>query len=251
MTVSFFVPCFLDQAAPDTAAAAARLLNRLGVPWEYPPEQTCCGQFAFTVGEVGAARRLMRRFLQVFQHADAIVCPSASCTLMVRRHYPELAETPGERRLAHKLAGRIRELSEFVSETGLLPGTLQLDTTLVLHHSCKARQLGALGTAAVLLRRIQKLRLLSPPAYHACCGFGGVFRWQHPDLAAAIARAYLQAVAATGAAGLVTLDFSCALHLRPVAAGLNLPLSFLHLAEVLLSAWPGDFPHTPMPSDRG
>ena len=41
---------------------------------------------------------------------------------------------------------------------------------------------------------------------------------QHPDLARAIGQAYLEAVIATGATGLVSLDASCFLHLRGVAA---------------------------------
>ena len=66
----------------------------LKVSWNYPTAQTCCGQFAFNAGDWPAARRLMRHFFKVFSGADAIVCPSASCVLTIRRHYPQLVETP-------------------------------------------------------------------------------------------------------------------------------------------------------------
>ena len=57
--------------------------------------------------------------------------------------------------------------------------------------------------------------------YYTCCGFGGTFSLQHPGLSRDIGEAYLAAVTATGAAGLVSLDYSCLLHLQGlgVAAG--------------------------------
>ncbi len=238
MTISLMVPCLVDQAAPHVAAAAAGLLTRLGLAWDYPPEQTCCGQFALTMGEVAAARRLMRHFLRVFAGAETIVCPSASCTLMVRRHYPDLAEGRAERRQAQALAARTLELGEFLAGLGPLPWRPRFAGTLALHRSCKARQLGVLPAAAGLLSQVAGLTLTSLPPFYSCCGFGGVFRLQHPEIAATIGTAYLQAVDAAGARGLVTLEVGCALHLRSLAAAAGLPLEFLHLAQVLTASLP-------------
>ncbi len=217
------------------AAAAATVLDRLGVAWRYPEDQTCCGQFAHTLVDPATARRLLRHFLRVFGEAAAIVCPSASCTLMVRRHYPELAENARELREAEALAARTVELSEYLDRRGPLPWTPRLEAALVLHHSCKARQLGALDGAARVLSRVAGLRLLEVSPYYSCCGFGGVFSLQHRDLSQEIGEAYLEAVLATGAEGLVSLDYSCLMHLQAVAAGRGLELKFFHLAEVLLS----------------
>ena len=92
MGLELFIPCFLDQCAPQVARAVAGLLDRLHVAWQYPEDQTCCGQFAWTAGDPATARRLMRHFLRVFAGAATILCPSASCTYMVRHCYPQLAE---------------------------------------------------------------------------------------------------------------------------------------------------------------
>jgi L-lactate dehydrogenase complex protein LldE len=235
--VSFqlFIPCFLDQGAPEIAGAVADLLKRLGLAWDYPEDQTCCGQFALTLGDPATARRLMRHFLRVFGSGKPLLCPSASCTLMVRRHYPRLAESPAERREAAALAGRTLELSEYLASLGPLPWTPRFTGPLVLHRSCKARQLGVLPGAARVLSQVAGLRLLEVSPYYSCCGFGGVFSIQHPDLAGEIAAAYLEAVLATGAQGLVSLDYSCLMHLRSVAAARGWDLQFFHLAEILVS----------------
>ena len=108
MGLKLFIPCFLDQCAPHVAGAVADLLNRLGVNGEYPEDQTCCGQFAWTAGDAATARRLMRHFLRVFGNGETILCPSASCSHMVRRHYSELARGARERREIEELASRFR-----------------------------------------------------------------------------------------------------------------------------------------------
>lgn len=224
----------MDQYAPGVGRAVTQLLERLGVAWDYPRDQTCCGQFAYTVGDPDTARSLLRHFLQVFEGQEAIVCPSASCTHMVRVHYPELARTARERRGLEALAGRVQELSEWLDKRGPLPWTPSFAGSLVLHRSCKARQLGVLAAVARVLSQVRGLKLLEVSPYYSCCGFGGVFSLQHPPLSRDIGAAYLEAVQATGAQGLVSPDYSCLLHLRGIAKVKDMDLQLLHLAEVLL-----------------
>jgi L-lactate dehydrogenase complex protein LldE len=210
------------------------LLTRLGVAGEYPREQTCCGQFAWTTGDVATARRLMRHFLRVFAGADVILCPSASCTFMVRQCYPQLAEGLKEQRAAAALASRVMELGQWLAGWGPLPWTPKFDGSLVLHQSCKARQLGVLPQAREVLARVPGLELRTISPYYTCCGFGGAFSLQHPGLSRDMGEAYLAAVAATGAKGLVSLDYSCLLHLQGLEVAAARDLSFYHLAEILV-----------------
>ncbi len=235
MSLKLFVPCFIDQGAPQIGAATVELLNRLGVPWEYPADQTCCGQFAHTVGDLATARRLMRHFLKVFGGASPVLCPSVSCAHLVRQGYPQLAEGERERAATEALASRVLELSQFLAARPPLPWTPRFPGRLALHRSCKARQLGVLPGAARLLSRVAGLELLEVSPYYSCCGFGGAFTVQHPELSREMGEAYLEAVMATGARGLVSLDYSCILHLKGVAARGGWDLEFFHLAEVLLA----------------
>lgn len=233
MPIKVFVPCFLDQFAPAIGQATGALLDRLAVPWEYPAEQTCCGQFAYTIGDFATARRLMRHFLTVFSGAETVICPSASCAVMVRQHYPRLAQGLREQRLAEGVAARTWELSQWLAAQGPLPWRPTFTGVLVVQHSCKARQLGALASASQALSQVEGLHLREISPYYACCGFGGAFKVQHPEISRVIAEAYLHAAAATGAQGLVSLDYSCLMHLRSVAGATHPTLKFFHLAELL------------------
>lgn len=232
--VSFFVPCFIDQFFPQVGEAVVEIFARLGAKWQYPEEQTCCGQFALTAGDSDTARRLAGHFLRVFRGNGPIICPSASCTLTVRQDYPRLAGSPGVQREIESVTSRVLELSEWLAARGPLPWKPRFDGILALHRSCKARELGLLEGAAQLLDQVTGLTVTTVSPYFTCCGFGGVFKAQHPELAQAIGEAYLEAVVATGATGLVSLDASCFLHLRGVAAARGLDLNFYHLAEILV-----------------
>ena len=67
-----------------------RVFDRIGIPLTYPEGQTCCGQPAFNSGYRQEAAVAARRFIDLFEEAEVIVCPSGSCVAMVRHHYPEL-----------------------------------------------------------------------------------------------------------------------------------------------------------------
>ncbi len=233
---NLFIPCFIDQFFPQVGDAVVQILTRLGVRFQYPAEQTCCGQFALTVGNPGTARRLARHFLRVFTAPGDIICPSASCTLTVRRDYPLLAASPQAAPQVSRVTSRVFELSEWLAARGPLPWRPRFEGVLALHRSCKARELGVVEHAAALLDQVEGLTVTTISPYYTCCGFGGVFPAQHPELAQAIGQAYLDAVLATGATGLISLDASCFLHLRGVAQSLGLKLDFYHLAEILVGS---------------
>jgi len=240
MGIKLFIPCFIDQGAPKLAEAVVDLLGRLKVGWEYPEKQTCCGQFALTVGDLPTARRLLDHFLRVFGEADAILCPSASCTYTVRHHYPALARDSRERQKIEAVTSRAWELSEWLAARGPLPWTPRFAGSLALHRSCKARQLGVLPAAAHLLDQVQGLKVHNISPYYSCCGFGGTFSLQHPDLSRSLGEAYLEAVRDTGATGLVSLDYSCLQHLSGIAAARGWDLQFFHLVEILTGATAGE-----------
>jgi L-lactate dehydrogenase complex protein LldE len=75
--------------------------------------------------------------------------------------------------------------------------------------------------------------MLTVSPYYTCCGFGGTFSLMQPELSREIGEAYLTAVAATGASGLVSLDYSCLLHLQGLGVPAAGKVNFYYLAEIL------------------
>jgi L-lactate dehydrogenase complex protein LldE len=50
MTVTLFIPCFVDLMYPRVGISIVEIFEKLGHKVEYPEELTCCGQPAFNSG---------------------------------------------------------------------------------------------------------------------------------------------------------------------------------------------------------
>src|SRR5206468_988596 len=103
MRASLFITCYNDTLFPETGRAVVRLLERLGVQLEFRAAQTCCGQMHANTGFRNEAFCQARRFVQLYQDADAVVVPSSSCVAMVRDQYPGLFEELGDETLRRQL----------------------------------------------------------------------------------------------------------------------------------------------------
>src|SRR5512146_2895127 len=115
MRVSLFVTCLVDQFHPEVGRAVMTLFDRLGVAYDVPRDQTCCGQPAFNSGCPEEAAGVAAQFLRAFRGAELIVAPSGSCAEMVRSYVPSLfAAGSGRQQEALRLAGRVYELSAFL-----------------------------------------------------------------------------------------------------------------------------------------
>jgi len=247
MRVGLFVPCYVDQLAPRVAEATVAVLERVGCEVDYDPDQTCCGQPFLNLGLAPEAARLARAQLERFAGYDTIVCPSASCVATVRRHYAGLGVglDPAGRRVVE----RTFELGEYlVRERALADVGARFPHRVALLASCHGlRELGlgrpseAVGPAGgepgvteCLLRAVAGLELVLP-ARDECCGFGGAFSVEAPEVSGRMGRARVADLAATGAEWIVGTDVSCLLHLdgiRRAAPGERGPKG-IHLAEVL------------------
>jgi Fe-S oxidoreductase len=90
MKAALLVPCYIDQLSPQVGTATLDVLERYGVEVEFPVAQTCCGQPLLNFGCFAEARPLAEHALATFSGCQYVVCPSASCTAIVRHHYERL-----------------------------------------------------------------------------------------------------------------------------------------------------------------
>ena len=124
-TVHLLSPCLIDQLYPEMGVALVKLLRFLGVEVQYDPRITCCGQPAFNAGQLAEARAVaintVERLSSQGEGTKApVVCPSGSCTAMMRNFYPELFHGEAMEPLAVGVAGRAFELSEYLAQEGLI-----------------------------------------------------------------------------------------------------------------------------------
>lgn len=236
-TVQLFITCLVDSFFPDVGEALVHVLNRAGVRVEFPADQTCCGQPAFNAGLRSQARPLAEHTIRVFEKTTGdIIIPSGSCTAMLKHGYPELfMEDPLWADRSRLLAERVHEFSEYlvdvrgISDLGSCwPGKL------TYHPSCHLlRMLGVDRQPRQLLAGVRAAEIIELPERSDCCGFGGVFSAEHPELSAEFLTRKLANLEKTGAPTLVVCDTGCLMHLQGGLHRLHKPQRVVHLAQVL------------------
>ncbi len=234
---AIFVPCFVAAFRPTTGARLRRLLDRLGIAFDAPGDQTCCGQPSHNAGFTAEAAACAEKFIRAFQDAQQVVVPSASCAAMIRA-YPRLPDLdPSLRSQAEALARRTHEISSYLVDVlGIDDVGARFDGAVALHDGCHGlRQLGVRDQPRRLLARVKGLELRELAGTPECCGFGGTFSVKYPEISADMADAKLARLAATGTDTLVSADLSCLLHLEGRARRQRLPFVGLHLLDVLVA----------------
>jgi L-lactate dehydrogenase complex protein LldE len=226
--VALFIPCFVDQLFPNVGIAMVKVLRRLDVEVTYPMEQTCCGQPAFNTGYWNEARTLAERYCKIFADAEAVVCPSGSCTAMVRNFYPEL------------LTGKIPATYEFaeflVRQLGVTDIGAKFPAKVTYHDACHAlRELRLKDEPRQLLRRVQGLELVEMAEAETCCGFGGTFSVKFPMISYAMDEVKVTSIQQTGTQYVVSADSSCLMQIDGYLRRHKLPIKTISLAEVLAS----------------
>jgi L-lactate dehydrogenase complex protein LldE len=233
--VALFIPCFVDQLAPEAGLDVARVLRRIGYDSEFPEAQTCCGQPAFNTGYWQDAKPLAERFVRIFRKAEAVVCPSGSCTTMVRNFYPELLAGTALCEEARLLGQRVFEFSEFLVNVAQVTDVgAVFPNRVAIHDSCHGlRELHLKQEPRELLRHVRGLELVDLPFSEDCCGFGGTFAVKFNMISAAMGDTKAGNAEASGAEFLTSTDPSCLLHIDGVLRRRKSKVRTIYLASIL------------------
>lgn len=111
--VALFASCLVNYQATDVGKATVQVLEKNGID-VVVPEQRCCGMPHFDIGGTQAIQEAAKANVAslhpwVAQGYDVVV-PTASCSLMLKREYPELL--PDEK--TKQVADRTYDVCEFL-----------------------------------------------------------------------------------------------------------------------------------------
>jgi len=236
-TVQLFVTCLIDSFFPQIGEAMVNVLNRAGARVEFPSAQTCCGQPAFNAGLRSEARPLAKHTIEVFEKTSGdLIIPSGSCAAMVRHGYLELfKDDPAWLRRAEALAKRTYEFSEYLVDVRGISGIGACwPGRLTYHPSCHLlRGLGVDRQPRALFAAVMDAEIVELPESEDCCGFGGVFSVEHPELSAEFLKRKIANFEKTESPTLVVADAGCLMHIQGGLARQGKSQRVVHIAEVL------------------
>lgn len=235
--VQLFITCLVDSFYPQTGEAIVDILRRLGIRVDFPRSQTCCGQPMFNAGLRDEARPIAKHTIRVFEKTSGdIVIPSGSCAHMLKENYAELfADDPVWLPRAKALSERVFEFTEYlVDKLGVTDLGARWDGVLTYHPSCHLlRGMKIDRQPRALLANVRGATITDLPNAEECCGFGGVFSMEHPELSAEWLKRKIHNLEETTSPTLVVAEAGCLMH---IAGGLHRQKKtqrVVHIAEVL------------------
>lgn len=235
--------CVQSAAAPDINAAAARVLDRLGISLVAVTDG-CCGALAHHLSEEDRSREQMRRNIdawwpEVERGAEALVVTASGCGAMIHDYGALLRDDPEYACKAARISALARDVSQVVAQelaqpsprAGRVPGPLPdpLPPLRVAFHSPCTLQHGLQlrGIVEPLLQRAGCT--LTPVADgHLCCGSAGSYSLLQPAISRRLKTQKLAALEAGTPEVIATANIGCLMHL---ASGTDLPVR--HWIELL------------------
>ncbi|HEV2270689.1 MAG TPA: glycolate oxidase subunit GlcF [Steroidobacteraceae bacterium] len=231
--------CVQSAAAPDINAAAARVLDQVGISL-IESRDGCCGALAHHLSAEDLARDQMRRNIdawwpEIERGAEALVVTASGCGAMVREYGALLRDDPEYAHKAARIAELSRDISEVVTQELARPGSrfarlppgaarprVAFQSPCTLQHGLKVR-----GLIEPLLERAGCT--LTPVADgHLCCGSAGSYSLLQPTISRQLKANKLAALEAGAPEIIATANIGCMLHL---ASGTDRPVR--HWIEVL------------------
>jgi len=225
--------CVQPTLTPNTNAATARVLDRLGITLSEVPGAACCGALRYHLHAQEKARDDMRQVIDAWWplvdsgQVEAFVMTASGCGEHVRVYGEVLADDPAYAAKAARIAALTRDVSEVLASESerlaeLLAGSSKAGGQRVAFHSpCTLQHAQKIRGVVEALLSTAGYQLVPVADPHLCCGSAGTYSISQPVLAGQLRDGKLAALTAASPDVLVTANIGCQTHLQ---SGSSLPV---------------------------
>ncbi len=234
--------CVQPVLAPEINAAAARVLDRIGISLLRAPAAGCCGAVTFHLNKQDDSLDYMRRNIDAWwplieDGAEAIVMTASGCATMVREYGHLLASDPAYSAKAERVTELTRDLSEIIDDESdriqqklaAAPALERGEKPRIAFHSPCSLQHGQQirGKVETMLQACG-YELTEVPDAHLCCGSAGTYSILQETLSQRLLKNKVTALESGQPIGIATANIGCLTHIR---GGTKLPVR--HWIELL------------------
>ena len=210
--------CAQRSLSPNTNAAAARVLDRLGISIEGAPEAGCCGATDYHLDAQQAGLDRARRNIdawwpKVQAGAQAIVQTASGCGAFVKEYGDLLRDDPAYAERARHISSIARDLVEVLAAEHIERLDIATDQRIAFHCPCTLQHAQKLGGAVEGVLSRLGFDLASVPDAHLCCGSAGTYAFTQPELARRLRDNKLDALESGKPDLIATANIGCQTHL--------------------------------------
>ncbi|WP_445011486.1 glycolate oxidase subunit GlcF [Vreelandella stevensii] len=210
--------CVQPGLSPNTNAATARLLDRLGISVTPISEAGCCGAIDFHLNAQEAGRQRMRANIDAWwphieQGAEAIVQTASGCGAFVKEYADMLKDDPAYAEKAQRVSALAKDIVEILRDEPLEALQLKEHQRLAFHCPCTLQHAQKLNGAVESVLGKLGFTLAPVKDAHLCCGSAGTYSVTQPELATQLRDNKLNALEAGNPEVIVTANIGCQTHL--------------------------------------
>ena len=234
--VALFAGCIAQVSFSALHEATIRVLTANGCEVVVPHGQLCCGALAQHAGVVDVVRSLARVNLDAFlrEDFDAVITNAAGCGSTLKEYEQLFATGSPEHEKALAFRSKMRDVTEFLAELGLIAPLVPLSLRVTYQDSChlvhgqKVRE-----APRRLIRAIPGVELTEMAMSDYCCGSAGIYNVTETRTSLQILAEKMKHARATAAPVIVTANPGCLLQLRAGAKIHSTGQEVLHVVELL------------------
>ena len=229
--------CAQQVLAPSINEATVRLLTRHGCEVVVAKGAGCCGAITHHMGlehESLAATRANVAAWSAEMTAygggglDAIVINTSGCGTSVKDYGFLLRGEPEWAERAAKVSAMTRDISEFMTDLGLMAPVIDTGHTVAYHSACSMQHGQKITAAPKLLLQHAGFAVKDVPEGHLCCGSAGTYNLLQPELAGQLRDRKVANIERTQPNLVATGNIGC---MQQIGGGTNLPI--VHTAQLL------------------
>ncbi|MHB1143467.1 MAG: glycolate oxidase subunit GlcF [Thiobacillus sp.] len=228
--------CVQPGLKPNINAAAARVLDRIGISLIAAREAGCCGALAHHLNDTDAGLAAARRNIDAWlphldAGAEAIVMTASGCGVMVKDYGWLLRNDPVYAEKAARISAATQDISEILvaERDALKPLAARPAPKRIAYHPPCTLQHGQKLTGGVEALLTDAGFELTPVAdKHLCCGSAGTYSILQPEIASQLKARKLSHLQAGAPELIATANIGCLTHLQ---SGTTVPVK--HWVELL------------------
>ncbi|WP_367371981.1 glycolate oxidase subunit GlcF [Pseudomonas lini] len=211
--------CVQPGLSPNTNAATARVLDRLGISVIPAPDAGCCGALDYHLDAQAMGLNRARRNIDAWwphleNGAEAIVQTASGCGAFIKDYGHLLERDPVYATKAQRVSELALDLVQVLADEPLERVCAATDQRIAFHCPCTLQHAQKLGGAveAVLMRL--GFNLTAVPDSHLCCGSAGTYSITQPELARQLRDNKLNALESGHPEVIATANIGCQSHLN-------------------------------------
>ena len=216
--------CVQGAIAPVIDAAAARVLDRLGISYLPVPASGCCGAASHHLSAREAALSMMRRNIdawwpEIEAGAEAIVITASACAAEVKEYAEHLEHDPDYARRAEHVSSLARDLCEVVAAedcSALVPA--QASRRIAFHSPCTLQHGQKLRGVVEGILQHAGFELTAVNDAHLCCGSAGTYSILQPELSRKLLARKIDSLEAHRPDAIATANIGCFAHLATASS---------------------------------